>query len=425
MTTTAVDGPAGYRAVLAIPGVTPLVVLSLLARVPASAAAITLTLHVVLTLDLGWAAAGAVGAASTVGMAVGAPLLGRLVDRRGLRPMLVLTVVAAGVFWAVAPRLSYSALLVAACAGGVLSVPVYSVIRQSLAALVPESQRRPAFALDSMVVELSYIVGPAAGSLLVVQLGSPVAMVVVGAGWVVSGAALWVLDPATRAGDAADDGPAPPVRAWLDRRLLAALLVTSAAVVLIFGTELSVIAAVQGSGPVYAIAAVNAVWCLSSLAGGYLYGAARRSFPVFTLVAALGVATLLVALGGPWWSYALLLVPAVLLCAPSLAASSERVSVLAPESARGVVTGLHGSAITLGAAAGTPLAGVLIDAASPAAAVLVIGLAGTALAGGAALLARGGRTAVRRSAHPAAAHDRHEGDGAAVPGATSHLSPRS
>ncbi|MCX6466276.1 MAG: MFS transporter [Pseudonocardiales bacterium] len=406
MTTTA---PAtGYRAVLALPGVTPLVVLSLFARLPASAAAITLTLHVVLTLDLGYAAAGAVGAASTVGMAVGAPLLGRLVDRRGLRTALALTIVAAAGFWAVAPRLSWAVLLGAAFVGGVLSVPVYSVIRQSLAALVPAPQRRPAFALDSMAVELSYIVGPAAGSLLVVQFGSPVAMAVVGAGWVASGVALWVLDPATRAGDAADDGPAPPVRAWLDRRLVAALLVTSAAVVLIFGMELSVIAAVQGDGPAYAIAAVNAVWCLSSLTGGYLYGAARRSFPVFALVAALGLATLLVALGGPWWSYALLLVPAGLLCAPSLAASSERVSVLAPESARGVVTGLHGSAITLGAAAGTPLAGVLIDAASPAVAVLVIGLAGTALAGGAALLARGGRPAGQRprnSSTPAAIAD--------------------
>ena len=40
--------------------------------------------------------------------------------------------------------------------------------------------------------------------------------------------------------------------------------------------------------------------------------------------------------------------------------------MLAPEHARGVVTGLHGSAITLGAAVGTPLAGLLIDLASPA-----------------------------------------------------------
>lgn len=392
MVTTTPGGLAGFRTVLAIPGVTPLVLIALVARIPASAAAITLTLHVVLTLDLGYAAAGAVGAASTIGMAVGAPLLGRVVDRRGLRPVLVLTSASAAAFWSVAHLLSYPALLVGALLAGVLGMPVYSVIRQSLAALVPEEHRRPAFSLDSMSVEVSYIVGPALGSLLVIGLGSTAATWAVGAGWVASGVAFWVLDPRTRAGSAADDdGPPPSVRSWLDRRLLGALLATSAAVLVVFGTELSVIASVQEAGPVYAIALVNAVWCLSSIVGGFLYGAARRSYPVFALVAVLGVVTLPVALGGVWWSFALLLVPAGLMCAPALAATSEAVSRLAPEAARGVVTGLHGSAITLGAAAGTPLAGVLVDVASPAVAVVAVGTLGVAAAGVAALLA-GART---------------------------------
>jgi MFS family permease len=389
MTTTS-GGAAGYREVLGLPGVAPVLALTVLARIPASAAAITLTLHVVLTLGLGYGAAGAVAAASTVGMAIGSPLLGRLVDRRGLRPTVGLTVVVGAVFWSVAPLLPYPALVVAALLGGVLSTPVYSLLRQSLAAMVPAPQRRPAFALDSMGVELSYIIGPATGSLLVVLVGSPLTMRLVGVGWAAAGVALWLLDPPTRIGDAADDGPAPRVREWLDRRLLGALLVTTAAVLLVFGTELSVIASVQATGPAYAIAVVNAVWCVSSLAGGFVYGAARRTPSVFVLTGALGAATLLVALGGPWWSFTLLLVPAGLLLAPSLAAGSERVSELAPESARGVITGLHGSAITLGAAVGTPLAGVLIDTASPAAAVLVVAAVGLGAAGGAALLARSG-----------------------------------
>ncbi len=378
----------GYRDVLALPGVTPLMALSLLARVPASAAAITLTLHVVLTLDLGYGAAGAVGAASTVGMAVGAPVLGRLVDRRGLRPMLAVTTAAAAVFWSVAPYLSYPALLVGAFLGGLLAFPVYSVIRQSLAAAVPEARRRPAFALDSMSVEVSYIIGPAVGSVLVLTLSGPMAMGVVGAGWVATGVSFWVLNPPTRTGTAEPGERPPPVRTWLDRRLVAALLATAATVLLVFGTELAVIASVQEAGPVYAIAVVNAVWCVASLAGGYRYGSARRSYPQVVLVAALAVATVAVALGGVWWSFAFLLIPAGLLTAPALAAGSERVSVLAPEPARGVVTGLHGSATTLGAAAGTPLAGVLIDAASPAVAVLVVAAVGLALAGVAAMLAR-------------------------------------
>ena len=62
--------------------------------------------------------------------------------------------------------------------------------------------------------------------------------------------------------------------------------------------------------------------------------------------------------------------------------------MLAPEHVRGVVTGLQSSAITLGAAVGTPLAGLLIDVASPAVAILTVGLAGVAAAGVAGLLAR-------------------------------------
>jgi MFS family permease len=92
------SGLAGYRAVLGLPGVASLTGIAFLARIPASAAAITLTLHVVLTLDHGYAAAGLVGASATVGMAIGAPLLGRLVDRRGLRTMLSLTLCAEAVF---------------------------------------------------------------------------------------------------------------------------------------------------------------------------------------------------------------------------------------------------------------------------------------------------------------------------------------
>jgi MFS family permease len=382
------SGFAAYRGVLALPGVGALTAVSFLARLPSSAAAITLTLHVVLTLGHGYGAAGLVGAAATVGMAIGAPLLGRLVDHRGLRPMLALTLAAQAVFWSVAPTLSYPALLVGALLGGLLGVPVYSVTRQSIAVLVPARQRRPAFALDSMSVEISYIVGPTLGALLVLQASSTAAMWVVGAGWLVAGGALALLNPPTRGPAPAAGTPVPPVREWLDRRLLGALLGTSVAVMVVFGTELSMIAGLERSGQAGWIPLVNGIWCLASLVGGFLYGAARRSRPLPLLVACLAAATLPVALAGPWWSWAVLLVPAGLLMAPSLAASSETVTGLAPEHVRGLVSGLHGSAITLGAAAATPLAGLVVDVASPAAAVLVVGSIGLAVAAVVGLLGR-------------------------------------
>jgi MFS family permease len=119
---------------------------------------------------------------------------------------------------------------------------------------------------------------------------------------------------------------------------------------------------------------------VASLVGGFVYGAARRSRSLPLFVGGLGVTALPVALAGPWWSYALLLVPLGLLIAPSMAASSETVSALTPEHVRGLVTGLHGSAITIGAATATPLAGLLVDVASPAVAVLTVGSIGLAAA---------------------------------------------
>src|SRR5690606_24048247 len=162
--TDTATGLRAYRAVLAIPGVAAVTAVSFLARLPASAAAIALTLHVVLTLVEGYAAAGAVAAASTVGMAIGAPLLGRLVDRRGRRTWLAPTLARLGAFWGSAPFLSYPALLVSALAGGLLGVPVCSLTRRSRAVLVPPERRRTASALDSMSVEISYIIGPAIGA---------------------------------------------------------------------------------------------------------------------------------------------------------------------------------------------------------------------------------------------------------------------
>ena len=61
-------GLRAYRAVLAVPSLRRLLPVAFLVRIPATATAITLTLHVVLQMGLGYAAAGLVVAASTVGM---------------------------------------------------------------------------------------------------------------------------------------------------------------------------------------------------------------------------------------------------------------------------------------------------------------------------------------------------------------------
>ncbi|MCP2245651.1 hypothetical protein [Lentzea aerocolonigenes] len=89
---------APFKHVLMLPRVRSLALLMFFARMPPAATGVILTLHVAVTLDQGYGAAGLVGAAGTIGMGLGAPMMGRLVDERGLRAMLRVSVTATAAF---------------------------------------------------------------------------------------------------------------------------------------------------------------------------------------------------------------------------------------------------------------------------------------------------------------------------------------
>ncbi len=367
-----------YRQALALPGLRTLLLVAILARVPLTATGVTLTFYVVQDLGRGYGAAGLVGAAITVGAAIGGPLLGRLVDRRGLRPVLVLTGVAEAVFWSTAPMLSYALLLPAAFLAGSLALPIFSVIRQSIAAMVPADRRRPAYALDSMSVELSFMVGPALATAAVTAISARTTLYLVGAGIVAAGIGLFLLNPPVRgAGEPVGPRRKVPRREWLTPRMLAVLAVSTSATLVLGGTDVAVIAVLRENGDVGFTGAVLAIWAVASLVGGFAYGSVTRSWSPLVLMAVLSLCTIPVGLGGGiWWLLALALIPAGLLCAPTLAATTDAVSRLAPADARGEAMGLHGSAITVGIAVGAPLAGAVIDASAPAWGFAVTGLIG-------------------------------------------------
>jgi predicted MFS family arabinose efflux permease len=82
----------------------------------------------------------------------------------------------------------------------------------------------------------------------------------------------------------------------------------------------------------------------------------------------------------PWWLLALALIPTNLACAPTLAATTETVSALAPARVRGEAMGLQDSATRLGLAIGSPVVGFAIDHSSPAWGFAAAGLGGLTLA---------------------------------------------
>ncbi|MFD7658577.1 MFS transporter [Actinosynnema sp. NPDC059797] len=355
---------APYLAVLRTPRVPGFMLLMLVARVPATAAGMTVTMHVLLGLERGYGEAGLVGALSTIGAALGSPLMGRLVDRRGLRAMVSVSIVTEGVFWFVAPQLDYPVLLVTCFLTGITIMPVMSLGRQILTALVPESGRRAALAMDSMAVEVAFMAGPALGVALVTQASSRTAMWTIGTAMVLIGAVLWVVDPPVR--HDGESGERVPVRQWLDGRLLGVLVSAGGATFVLSGVEVAVVASMRELGLTGWTGAVVAVMCAASLVGGFVYGALPRVPPLWALMGGMGLLAVPIGLlGSSPWLLALALVPTNLLCAPTITATGEAITAHAPASARGVAMGLQGSAFTLGVALGQPLVGFVIDHSAP------------------------------------------------------------
>lgn len=383
-----------YREVLSLPGVRTLLVLTFLARVPSTAAGMVLTLHVAVSMGRGYGAAGTVGALATIGIALGAPLMGRVVDRYGLRRMLVITTIGEATFWVVARFLPYPLLLVCAFFGGILVLPAMSIGRQAMAALVPVDLRRTGYSMDTVSTEVSFMVGPAAAVLVATQFSTQTAMLAIAFGLVAVGTLLYVVNPAVRSEAEKSAAASVPRSSWLTPRMVGVLVVAAGAVFILGGTEVAIVAHLQGSGDLAWTGLVVATWSAASAVGGLVYGAVRRSFPQIALMTCLGVLTLPIGLAGDWWVLMLLLIPGAVMCAPTVASTAEEVARLAPPAVRGVATGLQSSAFTLGQAAGAPVVGFVVDHASPAWGFAVAGVGGLVVAGVAAWLYSRQRVAV-------------------------------
>lgn len=356
-------GLSGYARLWADHDVRRLFVATFFARIPTLAIPLVLTLRVVVELNGSYAQAGVIAAAETVGAAVGAPWRGRLIDRVGLRRTLVPTLVAVTLIYPAIAFASYAWLVPLAFLAGVFLLPIYTVVRLALAVMVEEEQRRAAFAADSIVAEASFIIGPAAGALLATQAGADLAIVAIGACEVLAGLAFFWLNPPmrTRTEVSAETAATLPGR-WLTAPVLFVFVVSAGSVAALMGTDLAIIAALRELDEVGSIGLVYLLWGVSSLAGGIVYGALPASVRPTHLLLALGLLTIPIGFADSVWALTFWVIPAGLLCAPTMTAASEAVVRLVPEDKRGEATGWQGTAFTIGGAASAPAIGSAIDA---------------------------------------------------------------
>jgi MFS family permease len=416
-----------------------------IARFPNAALGIILTLHVAVTLGQGYGAAGLAVAAMTLGMAVGSPWRGRLVDRLGLRRALVPSVITLGLIWTAVPFLPFPWLLVGAFLGGLFALPVFSVVRQSIGVLTHGARRETAFALDSIITETIFMIGPALGAVVATAWSSAWGLAIVGWSATLAGLYLMWFDPPTRSSQLAGPGtigeytaeedlrravdgavhgaPAhldltapevstgaiPVIRAedhrpdggahpgafarlrasfgWLSGTALAVLAVSMGSGMLMSGTEVAIVAELERSGQAAQAGVVIAFWCGASAVGGILYGALGRRVSPLLLLTLFALGTLPMALVDGVWALSLVSLIGGLFTAPTLSAASALMAHVVSEDRRGEAMGYYGSAMTAGAALGAPASGAFIDALSPEAGYVFAAVVALVMAG-LAVLAR-------------------------------------
>ena len=384
-----------YRSLLSIPHARAFVLAGFVARLSISMRALGAVL-MVSELTGSYGLAGAVAAAALLGEAVAAPRLGRLVDRYGQRRVLLLSLAvhSAGTLALVisAQLLAPNWMLLATAAlSGAAALQVGSLVRARWSALVRDSPAlEAAFALESTLDELIFVLGPA----LVTALALGVAP---GAGLL--GALVLTTVGSLALGLQRRTEPAPAgVRDQSERSAiktpgLQVLVATFVAAGAIFGTlDVAMVAFTGQVGAPAAAGPLLALVALGSLLAGLTYGARSWRWPLDKRF----VASVVVLWGG---TVPLVLVPSVafmapaatlagVAIAPTLIAGFTLVQKLVPSGA--LTEGLNWmiTALGVGAAIGAWTAGLIADSAGGATAFSIAVVAG----GAAVIVAACGRS---------------------------------
>jgi len=365
------SGRARYVAILRTPHVAPLLVASMLARLPFGMFALAIVLYIAQERG-SFAVAGLVDGAFGIGAAISAPLQSRVIDRLGQRrvllPLAVIDACATVVIVALTETGAPTGALMACALVGGLAIPS---IGAALRTLWPELLRRrrellpTAFALDSVAIELLFTAGPLIAA-AIIALVSPIAALGLSAVCTLAGVALFVTRPPSRdwrpAADAAHNGMLGALRSPGVRTLMLANLPIG----FCFGAiEISMPAFASEHGAPEWAGVLLAVWAAASAAGGIAYGARSFSSPVPSVY--LGLAALLPlgflpALAAPSIALmAVLILPAGLLIAPLGAALNQLVGDVAPAGARTEAYAWPVTSLLAGFAGGTAVGGSLIE----------------------------------------------------------------
>jgi MFS family permease len=334
-----------------------------------------------------YAVAGLASATLGIAMAVMAPVLGRLADRRGPRGVLLtqaaLYPLTLAALVAVVLGGAPDAAIIAAAAAAGAAAPLVSGTVRALWSRVDPRVRTTAFALDATVTELVFVAGPTTVAALTV-LTSP-AVAVAAAGLLAVFGAVGIATSGAMRSWVPAGGSGAPLLATVRAPGMPRVLLSGSALMLGFGAlEVAIPAFADATGSPGLSGVLLAVWSLGSVAGGLWFGARMvsvslpRQYRWGLLGVTIGLAPL-AAVSSPWVLGVLLFLGGTAI-APTLTVQSSLVGVIAPAHATTeAFTWL--STVAFGASAvGAAVGGALIDGSSGVSGSLMLAAAGAALA---------------------------------------------
>lgn len=370
--------------ILSAPGARALLGSSIVARLPLAMFSLALLVHAH-DVTGSYAIAGLVSGAYAVASAISAPTLGRLVDRRGQTPVLVggavataAALVADGLLGSGAPA---PLLIALGAATGLSTPPLAACVRSLLPAIAPDPRRLPAlFALESTVLEVTFVAGPPLALGLGSLWSSGGALIVCGL-VILAGTLAFAVQPASRRWRPApvgSRGRGGSLRSPEMRTLVAISLGTGT----VFGaTEVGITAAAHGLGAASAAGPLLGLWGAGSLIGGMvatrLGGGARDARGLIPLLVGLAIAHgALILTAGSLVGAAIVITLAGATIAPTASSMYSMVDAAAPTGTRTEAYSWLLTASLVGASLGMAAAGALAQHAGVRAAFALVAVAG-------------------------------------------------
>ncbi|HUP97418.1 MAG TPA: MFS transporter [Usitatibacter sp.] len=358
-----------YVAFMRQPDVARMLAVALVTRMPIGMVGFSMLMF--LRDALGdFARAGAAVGINFVALAIAAPVQGRLIDRHGPRRLLYVTGIVCplallGVLWSAHAKMPFVVIALFATLAGLFASPITTLTRTAWRhRFANEEDRRTAFALDAVTIELNFTLGPAiiAGML---ALAGPRAAFGLAIAVMAAAVAIYLASGVLvhfRKVEGAERhllGPLTEIRLWL-------------VFVATFGTTIG-FGLLEVGYPAYATLLATpalagvllAVNSLGSALGGALYGGMHFRVPVERQYAAI-----LALMCVPFFLHALFMQPLVFgvvaflagaLIAPSITAQSVLVSRFAPAKYATEAFTWSSTFIVSGLGAGMAVGGAIVE----------------------------------------------------------------